>query len=156
MSSPTSTSAPNLIPGTSGLAIAPIAAAAQNPVMQIDQKKVPVFHAKPDKDSLTVIHWGARIDGMKDALGWSDEATYANASAALFGVAQRTAANWVILYKTEHCKTWTYLKKKMLSHFGNISGPEGTATFFRRTHFRRTLFRQTYFRQSSLGHILDK
>ena len=93
MSSPTSTSAPNLIRGTSGLAVDPVAAAAQNPVMQIDQKKVPVFHAKPDKDYLTVIHWCARIDIMKDALDRSDEATYANASAALFGVAHRTAAN---------------------------------------------------------------
>ena len=122
MSSPTSTSVSNPIPGTSGKAIAPIAAAAQNPVLQIDQKKVPVFCAELDKDSLTVIHWCARIDGMKETLGWSDEATYANASAALFGITQRTAANWAILYKDNHRKTWTYLKKKMLSHFGNISG----------------------------------
>ena len=101
MSSPTSTSAPNPLPGTSGggFPIAPVAIAAQNPVMQINQKKVPVFHAEPDKDSLTVIHWCARIDGMKDAMGWSDEVTYANASAALFGIAQRTTANWAILYK---------------------------------------------------------
>ena len=57
---------------------------------------------------------------MKDVLDWSDETTYANASAALFGVAQRTATNWAILYKAEHCKTWTYLRKKMASHFGNM------------------------------------
>ena len=82
-----------------------------------------MFHAEPDKDSLTVIHWCARIDGMRDAImGWTDEVTYANASAALFGIAQRTAANWAILYKEDHRKTWTYLKKKMLSHGGNVSG----------------------------------
>ena len=122
MSSPTSTSAPNPIPGTSGggIAIAPVAAAAQNPVMQIDQKKVPVFHAEADKDLMTVVNWCACIDGMRDAMGWSDEATYANASAALFGSAQRTATNWAIIYKAEHSKTWTYLKKKMLFHFGNM------------------------------------
>ena len=122
MSSPTSTSTPNQIPGTSGggIAIAPVAAVAQNPVMQIDQKKVPVFHAEADKDSLTVFNWCDRIDGMKDGMDWSDEATYANASAALFWVAQRTATNWAILYKAEHGKTWTYLKKKMTSHFGNM------------------------------------
>ena len=95
------------IPGTSGggLPVAQVAAAAQNPVMQIDQKKVPVFHAEPDKDSLTVVNWCARIDGMRDAMDWSNEATYANASAALFGVAQRTATNWAILYKAEHGPT---------------------------------------------------
>ena len=96
MASPTFTSAPNPIPGTSGggIAVAPLAATAQNPVMQIDQRKVPVFHAEKDKDSLTVFNWCDHIDGMKDALDWSNETTYANASAALFGVAQRTATNW--------------------------------------------------------------
>ena len=54
--------------------------------MQIDQKKVPVFHGEKDKDTITVLAWCHRIDGMKDALGWSDGATYANAMAALFGV----------------------------------------------------------------------
>ena len=122
MSSPTSTSAPNPIPGTSGggIAVAPVAAAAQNPEMQIDQRKVPVFHAEKDEDSLTVFNWCDRIDSMKDALTLSDEMTYANASTPLFGVAQRTATNWAILYKDEHCQTWTYLKKKMISHFGDM------------------------------------
>ena len=124
MASPTSTTAPNPIPGSSGagFAVAPVAAAAQNPMMQIDQKKVPVFHGEPDKDSLTIVHWCARIDGLKDAHNLSDEVTFANASAALFGIASRTAANWAIIYKADHRKTWTYLKKKMLSHFGNITG----------------------------------
>ena len=57
---------------------------------------------------------------MKDALGWSDEATYANASAALFRNAQRTAKNWAILYKAAHRKTGTYLKKKVLAHYSNV------------------------------------
>ena len=48
------------------------------------------------------------------------ETTYANTSAALFGVAQRTTTNWAILYKDEHRKTWTYLRKKMITHFGNM------------------------------------
>ena len=122
MSSPISTSAPNPIPGTSGGAgaIASVAAAAQNPVMQIDQRKIPVFHSKKDKDSLTIFDWCDRVDRMKDALDWNYETTFPNASAALFGVAQRTASNWAVLYKAEHRKTWTYLKKKMISHFGNM------------------------------------
>ena len=114
MSSPTSTSAPNPIPGTSGggLNVARVAAAGQNPVMQIDQRKVPVFHAEKDKDSLTIFDWCECIDGMKDAQDWSDETTFANPSAALFAVAQRTASNWAILYKAEHHKTLTNLKKR--------------------------------------------
>ena len=57
---------------------------------------------------------------MKDALGWPDAATYANATAALLGCAQRIAADWIVQYPTEHHKTWTYLRKKMLSHYGNM------------------------------------
>ena len=41
-------------------------------------------------------------------------------STALFGNAQRTAKNWAILYKNNHWKTWTYLKKKMLTHYCNM------------------------------------
>ena len=63
--------------------------------MQIDQK-VPVFHGEKDKDTITVIAWCHLIDSMKDALAWSDAATYANAMAALFGCAQRTAEDWII------------------------------------------------------------
>ena len=70
---------------------------------------------KKDKDSLNVFSWCDRIDGMKDALDWSDETTFANASAALFGVAQRTASNWAILYKEEYRKTWTSLSRKETS-----------------------------------------
>ena len=72
MSSPTSSSAPNPIPVSSGgaAAVAPIAAVAQNPVMQINQRKVPLFHAEKDKDSLTILDWCDRIDGMKYALDW--------------------------------------------------------------------------------------
>ena len=88
--------------------------------MQLDQKKVPVFHGEKDKDTLNILGWCARIDGMKDGLGWSDEVIFANPSAAFFGTAQRTAENWAILYKDEHRKTWTYLKKKMLPHYRNM------------------------------------
>ena len=49
------------------------------------------------------------MDGLRDALAWSDEATYTKASAALFGSAQRKADNWAVLYKATHQKTWTYL-----------------------------------------------
>ena len=52
---------------------------------------------------------------MKDALGWADEVTFCKASAALFRKAQRMADNWAVLYKM-----WTYLKKKMISHYGNM------------------------------------
>ena len=122
MSSPTSTSPPNPIPGTSGgaAAVAPVAANAQNPVMQINQRKVPVFRAEKDKDTLTAFDWCKHIDGMQDALDWTDETTSANVSAALYRVALRTTSNWAILYKEEHPKTWTYLKKKMITHFGNM------------------------------------
>ena len=122
MSSPTSTSAPNLISGTSGraAAIAPVAATAQNPVMQIHQRKVPLFHAKKDKDSLTIFDWCDLIDGMKDASDWSDVTTFASVSATLFGVNPKDRFQLGYPLKTEHCKTWTYLKKKMISHFGNM------------------------------------
>ena len=72
-------------------------------------KKVPVFHGERDKDKLTVIRWCNCMDGLRDALAWSDEATYTKASAALFGSAQRKADNWAVLYKATHQKTCTYL-----------------------------------------------
>ena len=90
------------------MAVAPVVAGAHRPVVQIDRKKVPVFHGEKDKDTISIIAWCQRIEGMKDALGWSDVATYANAIAALFGCPQRTADDWIILYPTEHQKTWTY------------------------------------------------
>ena len=99
--------------------MAPVAAGAHGQVMQLDQKKVPVFYREKDKVTINVIAWCQHIEGMKDAFGWSDEVTYANASAALFGIAQRTADNWAVLYPEEHAKTWTYLKK-MLSHYGHM------------------------------------
>ena len=102
------------------MAVAPVVAGAHGPVMQLDQKEILVFHGEKDKDTITVIAWCHRIDGMKDALGWSDAATYANAMAALFECAQRTADNWIVLYPADLAKTWTYLKKKMLSHYGNM------------------------------------
>ena len=102
------------------MAVAPMVAGAHGPVMQIDQKKVPVYHGEKDKDTISIIAWCQRTEFMKDALGGTDEATYANAIAALFGCAQRTADDWTILYLDEHRKTWSYLKKKMLSHYSNM------------------------------------
>ena len=37
--------------------IMPVAVNPANPVIQIDQKKVPVFYGEKDKDSLTVLNW---------------------------------------------------------------------------------------------------
>ena len=62
-------------------------------VRQIDQKKVPVFHGEKDKDTLTMIAWCARMDTMKTSLNWSNEATFCNMTAALFGNAQRVVDN---------------------------------------------------------------
>lgn len=115
-----STSGHGAAAGGAAVQMAPVAAGPHGPVMQIYQKKVPVFQGKKDKDTLTILGWCNCIDGLKDALGWSDEATYANASAALFGNAQRTAKNWAILYKAAHRKTGTYLKKKVLAHYSNV------------------------------------
>ena len=77
--------------------IMPVAANPANPVIQIDQKKVPVFYGEKDKDSLTVLNWCRRMDGLKTAFNWSDEATFCNATAALFGNAARIVTSWKVL-----------------------------------------------------------
>ena len=59
-------------------ALAPVAAGLHGPVMLFNQKKNPVFHVEKDKDTLTLIGWCNCLDGMKDAMDWSDESTYAN------------------------------------------------------------------------------
>ena len=84
-------------------------ARTNGPVLQINHKKVPVFHGKKDKDSMTVLAWCHCMDPMKTSLGWSDEATFCNAIAALFGNAQRIMYSWAILYATNYRTTWTYL-----------------------------------------------
>jgi hypothetical protein len=59
---------------------------------------------------------------MKTAFAWTEQATYENARAALFGYASTVMLT--------HCKksvnndftnTWTWLKKKMLAIFGNVN-----------------------------------
>lgn len=104
---------------TGAAALAPVVA-PQGPVMQINHKKVPIFHGEKDKDTLTVIGWCNRIDAMKTSLGWSDKATYWDATPALFGNPQRIADNWAVLYKAEHRKTRAYLKKAIIKHWGNM------------------------------------
>ena len=41
---------------------------AHGPVLQIDQKKVPVFHGEKDKVTMTVIAWCTRMEVMKISL----------------------------------------------------------------------------------------
>ena len=65
MASATSTTAPgnpfgNPTPGGSGMMIHPVAAAVPA-IVQIDQKKVPVFLGESGKDSLTVREWIRRV-----------------------------------------------------------------------------------------------
>src|SRR5574343_207068 len=75
-------------PGGSGLNVpvaAPVGPAAQpGNIVQYDQKKVPTFFAKPEKDTLTIREWIKRLDSMKNSLGWTEEATYHNAINGLF------------------------------------------------------------------------
>ena len=87
------------------------------PVMQIDQM-VPAFYGEKDKDALTVVGWCIRIDAMKTSLSWNDEQTFYNATLGLLGIAQRVVAYWDILDKTNYARTWTYLKKAMIEHWG--------------------------------------
>jgi hypothetical protein len=94
MASPTSTTASanpyaNPTPGGSGGAaaaaqiIAPVAPGQPGPIIQIDQKKVPIFCGEPGKDGIDIREWTRRIDSMKTAFGWTKQATYKNARAAL-------------------------------------------------------------------------
>ena len=41
-----------------------VIAGANGPVLQIDQKKVPDFHGKKDKDSMTVLAWCQCMDAV--------------------------------------------------------------------------------------------
>ena len=100
--------------------IMPVAANPANPVIQIDQKKVAVFYGEKDKDSLTVLNWCRRMDGLKTAFNWSDEATFCNATAALFGNAARIVTSWKVLDPVAYKETWTYLRKAMLNHWGDV------------------------------------
>ena len=54
--------------------------------MQIEQKKVPVFHVEKEKDTLTVIVWCNHIKAMKNSLGVVRQChLLQRATAALFG-----------------------------------------------------------------------
>ena len=98
----------------------PVGVGAANPVIQIDQKKVAVFYGEKDKDSLTVLARCKRMDGLKTAFNWSDEATFCNATAALFGKAARIVTSWKVLDPVDYRETWTYLRKAMLNHWGDV------------------------------------
>ena len=88
--------------------------------MQIDKKKVPVFHGEKDKNTLTIKAWWACIDAMKMSLNWSIKHAFCNATAALFHNEQRVVDYWAILDKINHAGTWTYLKKAMIKHWGDM------------------------------------
>jgi hypothetical protein len=132
IASPSSTTAPvnpyaNPAPGGSGGAaaahiLAPVNPGQAGPIIQIDEKKVPIFHGEPGRDGIEVREWTRRIDSMKAAFNWTDQATYENARAALFGCAAD-----IMLTKSKKPisddfeTTWTWMKKKMLAIFGNVN-----------------------------------
>jgi hypothetical protein len=129
--SPTSTTAPvdpyaNPTPGGSGGAaaanIAPLALPPAGQIIQIDQKKVPVFHGEPGKDGIDIREWIRRIDSMKTAFAWTEQATYENARAALFGYAATVMLTQCKRsVREDFDSTWTWLKKRMLAIFGNVN-----------------------------------
>jgi hypothetical protein len=130
MASPTSTTAPvdpyaNPTPGGSGGAapiIAPLAPAQAGQIIQIDQKKVPVFHGEPGKDGIDIREWIRCIDSMKTAFAWTEQATYENARAALFGYASTVMLTQCKkTVREDFDTTWTWLKKRMLAIFGNVN-----------------------------------
>ena len=83
--------------------------------MQLDQKKVPIFHAEPDKDILNVREWAKRIEAMKSSQNWNEKATYDNATQSLFGnAALYMSSQCDIEVKEDFEETWKWLKKKML------------------------------------------
>ena len=92
------------------------------PVIQLDQKKVPVFHGEPSKDTLTVQEWAKRIDGMRQGQDWTDEQTYHNAYASLFGDAAQIMNLICGIPENNHATTWTWLKPQMLKTFGQMKG----------------------------------
>ena len=74
---------------------------------------------KKTKITVMVIPWCAHMEAMKTSLGWSKDATFCNATAALFGNSQRVVDSWAIL-QAKYEKTWTYLKKAMIKQNGNM------------------------------------
>ena len=62
----------------------------QRQLLQLDHNKTPLYYGIVGKDSLTPKQWVNRIDQMKIAHNWAEEAAYSNAMAALFD----KAASW--------------------------------------------------------------
>ena len=60
------------------------------------------------------------MDAMRTSLGWSDKTTFCNATVALFGNTQRIVDSWAVLDATDYRTTWTYLRKAMLAHWGDV------------------------------------
>ena len=52
--------------------------AAHGPFLQIEQKKVLVYHGEKDIVTVTVIAWCAHMEAMKTSLSWSEDATFCN------------------------------------------------------------------------------
>ena len=89
--------------------------------MQLDQKKVPIFHGEPDKDILTVREWARRIESMKSSMNWNEKTTYENGIASLFGAAALWMGSMTDTEVNEDFEeTWVWLKKKMLSTYGGM------------------------------------
>jgi len=89
--------------------------------MQLDQKKVPIFHAEPDKDILNVREWAKRIEAMKSSQNWNEKATYDNATQSLFGdAALYMASQCDVDVNEDFEETWKWLKKKMLQVYGGM------------------------------------
>ena len=72
---------------------------------------------------MKTLTWCTRNGAMKTAFGRSEEATFCNATAALFGNAARIVTSWKVLDSTDYRPTWTYLKKAMLNHWGRQRFP---------------------------------
>ena len=60
------------------------------------------------------------MDAIKTSHNWNDEATFCNATSALFVNIQRVVHNWAVLDKDNYAKTWTYLKKNIMKSWGDI------------------------------------
>ena len=97
-----------------------VIAGSDGPVLQTHQKKVAVFHGQTDKDSMNVLTTCQRTDAMKTAFGWSEEANFCNAMAALLGNAVIIETSWKVLDANGYRPTWTYLKKALLAHWGEV------------------------------------
>lgn len=98
------------------------------PIVQFDQKKVPVYHGEPGKDTITVREWIRRMEGLRTTMDWTEEQTFENAQASLFGSAlQIMLSQSKKTINDDYTRTWTWMKKKMLQLFGGLAGDSGRA-----------------------------